>query len=146
MPARINTKSKANATSMVIVIADAELSSSETNWSTFNREGVNRDGGQASAIDKSAIGIAQNYRSVCRSPVDKPARMPHGLMAPMDPHHSSSVSGSVQVSPRLRCGASGRATVRGTVHGPTRPRSRVRRGAIIRTGGAAELDDVAWQI
>jgi hypothetical protein len=84
--ARVN--SKANATSIVIVIADAELSSNATNWSAFNREGVNRHDGQASATDKSAISIAQKYRSVCRSPVDKPMGMARELRAPMDPHHS----------------------------------------------------------
>jgi len=62
--------SKANATSIVIVIADAEVSSNVTNWSALNREDVNRHDGQASATDKSAISVTQNYRSVCRSPVD----------------------------------------------------------------------------
>jgi hypothetical protein len=80
--------SKANATSIVIVIADAELSSNATNWSAFNREGVNRHDGQVSATDKSAIRIARKYRSVCRSPVDNPTRMPHELIAPIDPYQS----------------------------------------------------------
>ena len=78
--------SKANATSIVIVIADAEVSSNVTNWSALNREDVNRHDGQASATDKSAISVTQNYRSVCRAPVDKPTRLPHELMVPMDPY------------------------------------------------------------